>query len=168
MMTEHMKRFLSMLVEGLLAPAIRLARLAAVRHEVEAYTDAFDEAAALESSGVPAKQKLAKLLLAELEGSIISTATHGRPCAGAGAGRGRQSPPFRTGAAPRGGAWPLSRPAGERTATAGYPAAPRRRGRPPGSKKNQTKAVEDTKPGAAEASPEQPQPGVTLLWDANV
>ena len=39
MMTEHMKRFLSMLVEGLLAPAIRLARLAAVRHEVEAYTD---------------------------------------------------------------------------------------------------------------------------------
>ena len=35
MMTEHMKRFLSMLVEGLLAPAIRLARIAAVRHEVE-------------------------------------------------------------------------------------------------------------------------------------
>ena len=79
MMTEHMKRFLSMLVEGLLAPAIRLARLAAVRHEVEAYTDAFDEAAALESSGVPAKQKLAKLLLAELEGSIISTALPAAP-----------------------------------------------------------------------------------------
>ena len=79
MMTEHVKRFLSMLVEGLLAPAIRLARLAAVRHEVEAYTEAFDEAAALESSGVPAKQKLAKLLLAELEGSIISTALTAAP-----------------------------------------------------------------------------------------
>ena len=39
MMTEHMKRFLSMLVEGLLAPAIRLARLAAVRHEVESLHD---------------------------------------------------------------------------------------------------------------------------------
>ena len=40
---------------------------------------AFDEAAALESSGVPAKQKLAKLLLAELEGSIISTALPAAP-----------------------------------------------------------------------------------------
>ena len=77
MMTEHMKRFLSMLVEGLLAPAIRLARLAAVRHEVEGYTEAFDEAASLESSGVPAKQKLAKLLLAELEAT--SSARRFRP-----------------------------------------------------------------------------------------
>ena len=120
MMTEHVKRFLSMLVEALLGQAHRLARLAAVRHEVESYSLAYEEADSLEASGKP---ELAKLLRAELE-QTIGTALHGRPCAGAGAGRGRQSPPFRTGAAaPRGGAWPLSRPAGERTATSRNTAA---------------------------------------------
>ena len=168
MMTEHMKRFLSMLVEGLLAPAIRLARLAAVRHEVEAYTEAFDEAAALESSGVPAKQKLAKLLLAELEGSIISTALPAAPLPERALEVDGNHRPFALepprAAEPGPSAdQPASEPQRQDT-----PPPPRRRGRPPGSKKNQTKAAEDTKPGAAEASPEQPQPGVTLLWDANV
>ena len=64
MMTEHMKRFLSMLVEGLLAPAIRLARLAAVRHEVESLHGwPSMRPTALESQRWPAKQKLAELLL---------------------------------------------------------------------------------------------------------
>ena len=167
MMTEHMKRFLSMLVEGLLAPAIRLARLAAVRHEVEAYTLAFDEADGAGKRGGPPSRNWP---------SYCSRSRAGRSSAR------RFRPPRR-----RSGRWtwtaitalshwsrrarrslapqPTSRRANRNSR---IPRAPRRRGRPPGSKKNQTKAAEDTKPGAAEASPEQPQPGVTLLWDANV
>ena len=57
MMTEHVKRFLSMLVEALLGPANRLARLAAVRHEVESYSLAYDEADSLEASGKPAARE---------------------------------------------------------------------------------------------------------------
>ena len=67
MMTEHVKRFLSMLVEALLGQAHRLARLAAVRHEVESYSLAYEEADSLEASGKP---ELARLLRAELEQTI--------------------------------------------------------------------------------------------------
>ena len=50
-MTDYVKRFLNMVVVSFLAHANRLARLVAVRHLVEAYTEAFEEAAQLEAKG---------------------------------------------------------------------------------------------------------------------
>ena len=163
MMTEHVKRFLSMLVEALLGQAHRLARLAAVRHEVESYSLAYDEADSLEASGKP---QLARLLRAELE-QTIGTVLPAAPMPERALEVDGNHRPFAL--EPPRAAEPgpsADQPASEPEEQGTTP--PRRRGRPPGSKKNQTKAVEDTKPGAAKASPEQPQPGVTLLWDANV
>ena len=93
-MTEYVMRFLSMLVARLLAQAERLARLAAVRHEVTQYAAAYEEATALEASGRP---ELAKLLRAELDQTIGSALTAGptpQPALNEG-GNGR---PFAAGA----------------------------------------------------------------------
>ena len=151
MMTEHVKRFLSMLVEALLGPARRLAWLGRRAPRVESKSPAYEEADSLEASGKPAKQTARETTASGADAHHRDGAS-GRPHAGAGAGGRRQSPPFRAGAACAGGAWPLSRPAGERTATTGYP-WPRRRGRPPGSKKNRTKAVGGYQAGSGGSLP---------------
>ena len=164
MMTEHMKRFLSMLVEGLLGPAIptgTIGRRAPRGRNL---------LAGLRRGRLPGSQRckpqLAKLLRAELE-QTIGTALPAAPMPERALEVDGNHRPFAL--EPPRAAEPgpsADQPASEPEEQGTTP--PRRRGRPPGSKKNQTKAVEDTKPGAAEASPEQPQPGVTLLWDANV
>ena len=152
MMTEHVKRFLSMLVEALLGQAHRLAQLAAVRHEVETYTLAYEEADSLEASGKP---QLARLLRAELE-QTIGTALPAAPAPERALEVDGNHRPFALEPPPHAAEpgpsadQPASEPQRQDTP------APRRRGRPPGSKKNGTKAVEDTKPGAAEASRNNP------------
>ena len=131
MMTEHVKRFLSMLVEALLGRAnCDFAPLAAVPHEVESYSLAYDEADSLEASGKP---QLARLLRAELE-QTIGTVLPGRPAREQALDVDGNHRPFALEPPRAAEPGPSPEPAGERTATAGRPAR-RRRGRPPGRRR---------------------------------
>src|SRR5512135_886910 len=120
-MTEHVRRFLSMLIEGLLAPALRLVRLAAVRHEIDSYKGALEEAAALERSGHTA---LAQHLRGEMDGLLNRSSFPA-----AGPALNGEHRPFAALQAPGNGepglAGPLSDPEG------GGNHQPRRRGRRP-------------------------------------
>ena len=66
-MTDLIKRALNYVMAALLVPASRLVRMAALRQLIEAYTNAYEEAARLEASGKPA---LAQFLRAELEDAL--------------------------------------------------------------------------------------------------
>ena len=158
-MIESVTRFLNMIVAGLLAHASRLAKLAAAQHEISQYTAALDEADLLENTGVPAKQKLAKLLRLQveqtLETAFTSPASPPQPAALNGdglIGGGGAHHPFA-----------LSGPT-EASASSAEGRVTRRRGRPPLAAK---RAVEQEAPKeltvtpAAENSDTQPSEGAT-------
>ena len=152
-MTEYVIRFLNMLVAALLAPAHRLARLAAVRHEVEAYSAAYEEAQALEASGKP---ELAKLLRAELEQTIGATLTAGPAPHPALNDDGNLHPPFALEPPRPADSGPTANPPASPPEGQGSPPPPRRRGRP--SKKAKAAEQQATKPSdpTPSASPNHP------------
>jgi hypothetical protein len=158
MISEHVKRFLSMLIESLIAPAMRLARLAAVRHEVEAYASAVEEARALEQGG---NAKLAQHLLSEMDEILNGTSF---PAAGPALNGDRR--PFAALEAPRAAGEPGPSEQQSSSDPEGESPPPRRRGRRPGSKNRPPEAVENA--GAIETPPEQPQPVGETTWPADV
>ena len=70
-MSDYIKRLFNMLIAAILAHANRLARLAAIRHEMEAYAAAYDEANLLEAAGKP---ELARFAQAQIEETLGSAA----------------------------------------------------------------------------------------------
>ena len=68
-MSDYIKRLFNMLIAAILAHANRLAHLAAIRHEMEAYAAAYDEANLLEAAGKPELARFARAQIEETLGS---------------------------------------------------------------------------------------------------